>query len=142
MKTVAQLLRTKPAGIVSIRPDAVVLDAIKLLAEKSVGALVVLEDGRLVGIVSERDYARKIILQGKSSATALVSEIMTREIVSVTPAHTNVDCMTLMTEQRIRHLPVLDNAQVVGVLSMGDILKDLISEQQFTIDQLTNYIGR
>ena len=142
MKTVAQLLKLKPAGIVAIAPEAMVLDAVKLLAEKNVGAVLVMDGPRLVGLFSERDYARKVDLKGKSSANMPVSEIMTREIVFVTPAHTNEDCMALMTEKRIRHLPVVANDQVVGILSIGDLVKDIISEQQFIISQLEDYIHR
>ena len=142
MKTVAQILKLKPAGVISIRPDVAVLDALKLLAEKDVGAVLVMEGARLVGIVSERDYARKVALKGKSSGEVPVSEIMTREVVSVTPTQTNEECMGLMTEKHIRHLPVIDNGRVVGVLSIGDLVKDVISEQQFVIDQLEHYIHR
>ena len=142
MKTVAQMLKLKPAGVISIRPDVPVLDALKLLADKDVGAVLVMDGPRLVGIVSERDYARKVALKGKSSSDTPVSEIMTREVVFVTPAHTNEDCMALMTEKRTRHLPVIDNGGVVGVLSIGDLVKDAISEQQFIIDQLEHYINR
>ncbi|HEY5130773.1 MAG TPA: CBS domain-containing protein [Bradyrhizobium sp.] len=142
MKTVAQMLKLKPAGVISIRPDVPVLDALKLLADKDVGAVLVMDGPRLVGIVSERDYARKVALKGKSSSDTPVSEIMTREVVFVTPAHTNEDCMALMTEKRTRHLPVIDNGGVVGVLSIGDLVKDAISEQQFIIDQLEHYIHR
>jgi len=142
MKTVAQMLKMKPAGVISIRPDVPVLDALKLLADKDVGAVLVMDGPRLVGIVSERDYARKVALKGKSSSDTPVSEIMTREVVFVTPAHTNEDCMALMTEKRTRHLPVIDNGGVVGVLSIGDLVKDAISEQQFIIDQLEHYIHR
>jgi CBS domain-containing protein len=142
MKTVAQMLQLKPAGVISIRPDVPVLDALKLLADKDVGAVLVMDGPRLVGIISERDYARKVALKGKSSSDTPVSEIMTREVVFVTPAQTNEDCMALMTEKRARHLPVIDNGRVVGVLSIGDLVKDVIFEQQFIIDQLENYIHR
>jgi CBS domain-containing protein len=139
MKTVAQLLQSKPHGVIAISPGAAVLDAVKLLAENGVGSVLVMEGNRLLGIVSERDYARKLILMGKSSANTLVSEVMTQEVFVVTPAHTNVDCMVLMNEKRIRHLPVIENDQVVGVLSIRDLLKDMIAEQQNAIDQLTDY---
>ena len=141
MKTVAQLLKCKPPGVVSISPDATVLDAVRLLAEKGVGSLLVMEGVLLRGIISERDYARKLILMGKSSATTLVSEVMTKEVFFVTPAHTDVECMVLMNKKGIRHLPVMDNDQVVGVLSIRDLLKEFIAEQQGAIDQLTNYTG-
>lgn len=142
MKTVAQMLKLKPAGVVSIRPDVPVLDALKLLAEMDVGAVLVMDGQRLEGIISERDYARKVALKGKSSSDTPVSEIMTREVMFVTPAHTNEECMALMTEKRARHLPVIDDGRVVGVLSIGDLVKDAISEQQFIIDQLEHYIHR
>ncbi len=140
MKTVAQILKLKPAGVISIRPDVPVLDAIKLLAEKDVGAVLVMDGPRLMGIVSERDYARKVALKGKSSADTPVSEIMTHEVVFVTPVQTNEECMAIMTSKRLRHLPVIDNGRVLGVLSIGDLVKDAISEQQFIIDQLKHYI--
>ena len=142
MKTVAQLLALKPGGIVGIAPHATVLDAVKLLAEKNVGAVLVMDGPRLVGMFSERDYARKVDLKGKSSANTPVSEVMTREVVFVTPTHTNEDCMALMTDKRVRHLPVVANDQVVGLLSIGDLVKDIISEQQFIISQLESYIHR
>ena len=142
MKTVAQILKLKPAGVISIRPDAPVLEALKLLADRDVGAVLAMDGSRQVGIVSERDYARKIALKGKSSGDTLVSEIMTREVICVTPAQTNEECMALMTAKRLRHLPVIDKGQVVGVLSIGDLVKDAISEQQFIIDQLEHYIHR
>ena len=142
MKTVAQMLKLKPAGVVSIRPDVPVLDALKLLAEKDVGAVLVMDGPRLEGIVSERDYARKVALKGKSASDTPVSEIMTREVVFVTPAQTNEECMALMTEKRARHLPVIDDGRVVGVLSIGDLVKDVISEQQYLINQLEHYIHR
>ena len=140
MKTVAQLLALKPGGIVSIAPEVTVLDAVKLLAEKNVGAVLVIDGTRLVGMFSERDYARKVVLQGKSSANTPVSEVMTRDVVFVTPANTNEDCMALMTDKHVRHLPVVANDQVVGLLSIGDLVKDIISEQQFIISQLESYI--
>ena len=142
MKTVAQLLELKPTGIVAIAPEATVLDAVKLLAEKNVGAVLVLDGPRLVGVFSERDYARKVDLKGKSSSNTPVSEVMTRDVVFVTPSHTNEDCMALMTDKRVRHLPVVANDQVVGILSIGDLVKDIISEQQFIISQLESYIHR
>ncbi len=140
MKTVAQLLALKTSGIVGIAPDATVLDALKLLAEKNVGAVLVMDGTRLVGMFSERDYARKVVLQGRSSANTPVREVMTRDVVFVTPTHTNEDCMALMTDKHIRHLPVVANDQVVGLLSIGDLVKDIISEQQFIINQLESYI--
>ena len=142
MKTVAQLLALKPGGIVGIAPDVTVLDAVKLLAEKNVGAVLVMDGPRLVGMFSERDYARKVDLKGKSSAHTPVSEVMTRDVVFVSPTHTNEDCMALMTDKRVRHLPVVANDQVVGLLSIGDLVKDIISEQQFIISQLESYIHR
>ncbi|MFA5915488.1 MAG: CBS domain-containing protein, partial [Burkholderiales bacterium] len=119
-----------------------VFDALKLLEEKEVGAVLVMDGTRLVGIFSERDYARKIALKGKSSSDTPVSEVMTRQVVFVTSAQTNEECMALMTEKRARHLPVIDNGRVIGVLSIGDLVKDAISEQQFVIDQLEHYIHR
>ena len=140
MKTVAQLLALKPGGIVGIAPDVTVLDAVKLLAEKNVGAVLVIDGTRLVGMFSERDYARKVVLQGRSSSNTPVREVMTRDVVFVTPANTNEDCMALMTDKHVRHLPVVANDQVVGLLSIGDLVKDIISEQQFIINQLESYI--
>lgn len=142
MKTVAQLLKLKSPGVLGISPNATVLDALKLLAEKNVGAVLVMDGPRLVGLFSERDYARKVALKGKSAADTPVREVMTRDVVFVTPTHTNEECMALMTDKRIRHLPVVANDQVVGVLSIGDLVKDTISEQQFIISQLENYIHR
>ena len=142
MKSVAQLLKLKPPGIVAIDQHASVLEAIALLAEKNVGAVLVMDGPRLLGIFSERDYARKVALKGKSSADTPVSEIMTREVVVVTPEHTNEQCMALMTEKRARHLPVVEDGQVTGMLSIGDLVKDIISEQQFIISQLESYIHR
>jgi CBS domain-containing protein len=140
MKTVAQLLKLKPDGAISIRPDAPVLDVLKLLADKDLGAVLVMDGSRLVGIISERDCVRKIELKGKSANATRASEIMTKEVIFVTPSQTNEDCMALMTGKHLRHLPVIDNEQVVGVLSIGDLVKDTISEQQFIIEQLEHYI--
>lgn len=140
MKLVKHILESKGRDIWHIRPDESVLEAIKLMAEKKIGALLVMEDERLVGIVSERDYARKVILMGKSSRDTPVSEIMTARVVNTEPLDSIEDCMKLMTDGRIRHLPVLDGGRVVGVLSIGDLVKEIIAEQQFTINQLENYI--
>jgi CBS domain-containing protein len=142
MKTVAQMLERKPTGVISITQDAPVLDALKLLAEKDIGAVLVMDGSRLVGIFSERDYARKVALKGKATGDTKVSDIMTRQVVCVTPAQTNEDCMALMTQKHIRHLPVIDHDRVLGVLSIGDLVKDVISEQQFIISQLEHYIHR
>ena len=140
MKTVKQLLAGKPNLLWSIPPNATTFDGIKMLAEKSVGALPVMENDKLVGMFSERDYARKVALKGKSSLDTPVSEVMTTEVVCVKLDQTNEDCMALMTDKRIRHLPVLENGNVVGVISIGDLVKDIISEQKFVIEQLEHYI--
>ena len=140
MKTLMQLLEAKGGETYSIAPDARVYDALKLMAEKDVGALVVLEAGKLAGIISERDYARKVILQGKSSHDIPVREIMTVRVVTVQPSQTVEDCMALMTARRVRHLPVVDGDRLVGVLSIGDLVKEVIAEQEQTIKQLESYI--
>lgn len=140
MKTVRQLLQSKGGVIHSIAPDASVFDALKLMAEKDVGALVVLEDGRLAGIMSERDYARKVILLGKSSHEITVRDIMTGKVVTVQPANTVDECMALMTNKRIRHLPVTEGDRLAGLLSIGDLVKEVIAEQEQTIRQLESYI--
>jgi CBS domain-containing protein len=140
MKTIQQLLQGKARGLCTISPDAPVFQALKLMAEKEIGALLVVENGKLSGILSERDYARKVILKGKSSHDTPVREIMTERVVYVQPKNTVDECMALMTDKRIRHLPVLENDQLIGVLSIGDLVKETISEQQFTIKQLESYI--
>ena len=140
MTTVRQLLQGKGTDIWSIGPDACVFDALKLMAEKRVGALLVLEADNLVGIFSERDYARKVELEGKSSADTSVKEIMTGEVYCIRPEQTVEDCMALMTSRRIRHLPVLSDDRLEGVVSIGDIVKAVISEKEFMIQQLENYI--
>ena len=140
MKSVRQLLQSKGREIYSITPDARVFDALKLMAEKNVGALVVIEGGRLAGIISERDYARKVILLSKSSHDIAVREIMTGKVFTVNPDHTVEECMALMTGKRIRHLPVTEGERLTGVLSIGDLVKEVIAEQEQTIKQLESYI--
>jgi len=140
MYTVKQLLDAKPLGVVTIAPDASVFAALELMAERDIGAVVVVHDGYVVGILSERDYARKVILNNKASKEITVDEIMTDRVLYVGPTHTIDECMALMTDKRIRHLPVLDGDQLVGVLSIGDLVKATISEQDFTIRQLERYI--
>ena len=140
MISVEQILRHKGRAFWSVAPDAMVIDALRLMAEKDVGALMVLQAGRLAGIISERDYARKVILKGKSSLQTPVEEIMTRVLVTVRPGNTVEECMALMTEKRIRHLPVLVEDRVVGVVSIGDVVKASIDAKDFMIKQLENYI--
>ena len=141
MITVSQILREKGDSAWSVSPDAKVYDALKLMADKNIGALLVSDGDRLVGIFSERDYARKVILKGKSSKTIPVKEIMTEEVLFIRPNHSIEECMALMTSKRIRHLPVFENNKVHGVISIGDVVKAIISEQEFTIKQLENYIS-
>ena len=140
MTTVAQILEKKHSGVLSVTPDTTVYDALKLMAEKEVGAVVVLDGKHLAGILSERDYARKVILLGKSSRETPVSEIMTARVVCVFPSNGVDECMALMTDKRIRHLPVLANNEVIGVISIGDVVKETIAEQRFMIAQLEQYI--
>jgi CBS domain-containing protein len=140
MKTLVQLLQAKGGEIHAISPDARVIEALKVMAEKDVGALMVMDRGSLVGIISERDYARKVILLGKSSHDLSVREIMTSKLVTVQPGQTVEDCMELMTTRRVRHLPVTDGERLVGVLSIGDLVKEVIAEQEQTIKQLESYI--
>jgi len=140
MTTVNQLLLIKGAEVHSIAPDASVYEALALMAEKNVGAVLVMEAGCLVGILSERDYARKVILYGRASRDTPVREIMTKRVVCVRPGQTAEQCMALMTEKRVRHLPVVNENRVVGVISIGDVVKSIISEQKFVIEQLENYI--
>jgi CBS domain-containing protein len=140
MKTVRQLLETKGAEVISVPPDSNVLDALKLMASREIGAVLVVEGARLVGIMSERDYARKVILRGKSSQDTKVREIMTERVMYARPDQTLPELMALMTNKRVRHLPVLEDDRLVGVLSIGDLVKETISEQEFIIRQLENYI--
>ena len=139
MKTARQLIERKP-GIVSIAPHESVFTALERMAEHDIGALVVLDGPVLAGVLSERDYARKVILLGKSSRDMRVAEIMTHKVVCVGPDQTVDQCMAVMTEKRCRHLPVLEGKRVIGVLSIGDLVKETISEQQFQIAQLESYI--
>jgi CBS domain-containing protein len=140
MITVEQILRHKGRAFWSVSPNAMVIDALRLMAEKDVGALLVLETGRLVGIISERDYARKVILKGRSSLQTPVREIMTQAVLFVRPDQTVEECMALMTEKRIRHLPVFVEGQVAGLVSIGDVVKASIDAKDFMIKQLENYI--
>ena len=141
MKLVKHLLANKPSGVLSIHPDGSVLDAIKMMAERSIGALLVIDEQGLVGIVSERDYARKVILKGRSSRETLVRDIMTANVVTTTPEDSVNHCMTLMTRKRFRHLPVIENDLVVGVVSIGDLVGAIIADQQEEIEQLGQYIS-
>jgi predicted transcriptional regulator len=141
MLRIKYLLSTKPKSIWSIGPNEPVLQAIRLMSEKEVGALPVIEADKLIGIVSERDYARKVILLGRSSADTAVSQIMTSELITISPEDTVHRCMELMTEKRIRHLPVLEKHKLVGMISIGDLVKAVIEEQQQTIVQLERYIA-
>jgi CBS domain-containing protein len=140
MTTVCQMLQKKDQGLVTIAPQASVYDALVLLAEHDIGALVVLEDGDLAGMFSERDYARRVILSGRSSKEVPVSEVMTRRVLCVNPETTVDECMAIMTNRRVRHLPVLAGYQVAGIVSIGDVVKELLGEQQFIIDRLEHYI--
>jgi len=141
MKTVSDLLRAKPARLVTIRPESSVLDAIKVLAQEDIGAAIVMEGDRLAGIFSERDYTRKVILQGRSSNSTRVEEIMTRSVITVNPRTRTRECMQLMTDKQIRHLPVVDDSKVIGMVSIRDIVGDIIADQDFTIEQLEHYIS-
>jgi CBS domain-containing protein len=140
MKTVKQFLAEKPYGVLAISPDDSVYNALTLMAEANVGSLLVMDGERLMGIFTERDYARKVILHGKSSKETKVREIMTDKVCYVTPEASLEECMALMTDKRVRHLPVLDGEGVVGVVSIGDVVKETISDQQFIIEQLERYI--
>ena len=141
MHTVQQILRAKHGTLLSISPDADVFDALATMARHDVGALAVLDRGRLVGMFSERDYARKVILQGRLSKDTAVSEIMTSHLVSVTPDDTVDECMRLMTEHRVRHLPVMANGDVAGMVSLGDLVKWIIDSQEQEIRHLHAYIA-
>lgn len=141
MLRVKYLLALKDKNVWSIEPDAPVLEAIKLMAEKRIGALPVMRGTELLGIVSERDYARKVILKGRSSADTPVREIMSAPVTTISPDDAVPNCMAIMTEQRIRHLPVVEKGVVLGMISIGDLVKAVMEEQQQTIDQLERYIA-
>ena len=141
MRTVRQLLGSKTPEIFAVSPDASVLDAIKLMAEKGVGAVLAMQGARLCGIVSERDYARKVVLQGRSSSNTPVRDIMTAKVVTVRPDDSVDHCMQVVTEHRIRHLPVADGEAIIGVISIGDLVKAVIEDQKVELDQLQRYIA-
>jgi CBS domain-containing protein len=140
MKSLKQLLAAKGNQVYSIGPDAKVVEALQLMAQKDVGALVVMDAGRLVGMISERDYARKVTLQGKSSQDVPVREIMTADVITIDPEQTVEDCMGLVTQRRIRHVPVCDQGRLIGLVSIGDLVKEVIADQEQTIKQLESYI--
>ena len=141
MKSVTNILKSKPdQAVYKIAPGDSVYDALRLMADRNIGALLVVEEGKIVGILTERDYARKVILMDRSSKQTAVGEIMTSSVMYVRPDQTNEECMALMTDNRLRHLPVIDNGRLLGVVSIGDLVKDIISEQQFIIEQLQHYI--
>jgi CBS domain-containing protein len=138
--TISSIMRRKGGQIFSLSPEATVYDAVEMMADKGVGALLVLSESKLIGIISERDYARKVILKGKASKQTQVKEIMTSPVIFVTPSHQVDECMTIMTNKRIRHLPVLEDEKVLGIISIGDLVKWIITEQEQTIQHLENYI--
>ncbi len=140
MNTVQQILDVKGNEVCSINPDATVYDAIELMADKGIGAILVMDAGKVVGIISERDYARKVILKGKASKETLIKDIMTTRVIYANPNQSLEECMVLMTEKRVRHLPVMDGEQLVGLVSIGDLVKSIIAEQRFIIEQLEHYI--
>ena len=140
MRSVRQLLEAKAPEVFAIGPDAPVVDAIRLMAEKRIGALLVMQSGKLAGIVSERDYARKVVLQGRSSSDTPVRDIMTAQVVTIALDDTAEHCMQLVTDRRIRHLPVVDAGHVLGVVSIGDLVRAVIEDQQLELDQLQRYI--
>jgi CBS domain-containing protein len=140
MKSVAQLLRAKGHVVHSVAPTALVLECLELFATKGIGAALVMEGEKMVGIFTERDYARKVALLGKSSKELKVHEVMSTDVLCVGPDRTNEECMALMTEKRIRHLPVVEGGKVIGVISIGDLVKDIIAEQEFIIAQLEHYV--
>lgn len=140
MNSIKEILDTKGYDVSTIGPEETVLEALKLMAEKELGALVVMEEGKLKGLISERDYARKVILKGRTSLETKVREVMTQEVVCATLSRTADEVMAIMTEKRVRHLPIIDEEQVVGLVSIGDLVKAIISDQQFVIEQLEKYI--
>lgn len=141
MKPVQELLKNRDSTIFQVSPSITVFEALGLLADHGVGAMIVLDQGKLVGVVSERDYTRKVALQGKNSKEITVADIMTRDVVTVTPTTGTRACMALMSQKKIRHLPVVDGSTVLGLISIRDIMNDIIAGQEQTISQLTNYIS-
>jgi len=141
MKLIKHLLDRKGRDIISVKPETSVLDAIRLMAEKGIGSLVVMEDQELLGIMSERDYARKVIIKGRSSESTAVSEIMTANVFTTSSSETVTDCMGVMTEKKIRHLPVVEDDVVIGMISIGDLVEAIIADQQEEIEQLEHYIS-
>jgi CBS domain-containing protein len=141
MHTAAEILREKGDEIWSIKPDVAIIEALHIMASKGVGALLVIEDDKLMGIVTERDYARKVALEERSSRRSLVREIMSTKVLCVGPEQTVQECMALMSDKRVRHLPVLDHKKIVGIISIGDLVKTIIAEQKFEIEQLQYYIN-
>ena len=141
MQTVRDILKAKGSDVWWVDPNATVFDALQRMAEKEVGALVVMQGEQIVGLISERDYARKVILHGRASATTLVKEIMTSPVVYIHSDQAIEECMSLMTEKRTRHLPVMENGKLVGLISIGDIVKSIIADQQFIIEQLVRYVS-
>ena len=139
--TIDEILHQKRGDLFTISPDATVFDAIKLMAEKNIGALLVMSGNRLAGVISERDYTRKVAIKGKSSRDTRVEEIVATPVIPVSPSHTVEQCMRLMTENRVRHLPVLDGDEVIGIVSIGDLVNWIISAQSVTITQLESYIS-
>jgi len=141
MTTVRNILQTKGPEIWSVEPETPVMAALKIMDEKNIGALVVARGGSVLGILSERDYARKLVLKGRSSSDATVQDLMTSSVITVTPEQSMDQCMDLMTSKRIRHLPVVENDKLIGLISIGDVVKAVISEKEFLIKQLENYIS-
>ena len=139
--TIGEILNNKGAEVWSVSPEATVFDAISMMADKNVGALLVIQNGKLVGIISERDYTRKVALMGRASKQTAVKEILSGQVIKATPAHSIEDCMRLMTEHRIRHLPVLEGDNILGIISIGDLVNWIISSQTATIQQLQAYIS-
>ena len=142
MTTVADILKSKADPAVhTIGPEASVLEAVQSMAQKNIGALLIVEHDQVIGMITERDYARKIVLMARSSRATKSRDIMTRPVMYVRPQHTSEECMALMTENRLRHLPVLEDGQLIGLISIGDLVKNIISEQKFIIEQLEHYIS-
>ena len=140
MNTVRQLLKTKGRHVWTISKDSTVLDSLKLMAEKQIGGLVVIEDDQVAGIFTERDYARRVGPARRKPEETRIEEVMTRELITVNPTQTVNECMVLMTDNHIRHLPVLDEGRLVGIISVGDVVKDMIEELEFHVEQLKSYI--